>query len=162
MTKVPAIKYQEVGNLYGLRTWVEYGLKQSKNELGWADFRVTDYGQINKWWEIVMSAYLMVSLYAAPLQSIELNSHSLPEHLVVTKMKSHTHWDDGTGWKNLINNLRLIIQAFCYFNKIKLWLHVFPIPQLSVGFPRLIALMNFFSHPMKSLLFEAPFYYSSA
>jgi SRSO17 transposase len=68
MTKVPDIKYQEVGNLYGLRTWVEYGLKQSKNELGWADFRVTDYGQINKWWEIVMSAYLMVSLYAAPLQ----------------------------------------------------------------------------------------------
>ncbi len=40
MTKVPKIKYQEVGNLYGLRNWVEYGLKQSKNELGWADFRV--------------------------------------------------------------------------------------------------------------------------
>jgi len=24
---------REVGNFYGLRTWVEYGLKQSKNEL---------------------------------------------------------------------------------------------------------------------------------
>ncbi len=34
MTKVPGIKYKEVGNLYGLRNWVEYGLKQSKNELG--------------------------------------------------------------------------------------------------------------------------------
>jgi SRSO17 transposase len=32
------IKYKEVGNLYGIRNWVEYGLKQSKNELGWADF----------------------------------------------------------------------------------------------------------------------------
>lgn len=34
MTLVPDIKYKEVGNLYGLRNWVEYGLKQSKNELG--------------------------------------------------------------------------------------------------------------------------------
>jgi SRSO17 transposase len=61
MTKVPGIKYKEVGNIYGLRNWVEYGLKQSKNELGWADFRLTNYGRIEKWWEIVMSAYLMVS-----------------------------------------------------------------------------------------------------
>jgi SRSO17 transposase len=37
MTKVPGIKYKEVGNLYGLRNWVEYGLKQSKNELVWAE-----------------------------------------------------------------------------------------------------------------------------
>ena len=43
MTLVPGIKYKEVGNLYGLRNWVEYGLKQSKNELGWADFRVTNH-----------------------------------------------------------------------------------------------------------------------
>jgi SRSO17 transposase len=34
----------------GCSHWVEYGLKQSKNELGWADFRVTDYTQIQKWW----------------------------------------------------------------------------------------------------------------
>jgi SRSO17 transposase len=84
MTHVPEIKYHQVGNLYGLRNWVEYGLKQSKNdglrnwveyglkqskndglrnwveyglkqsknELGWADFRVTDYAQIQKWWEV--------------------------------------------------------------------------------------------------------------
>ena len=37
MTKISGIKYKEVGNMYGLRNWVEYGLKQSKNELGWAD-----------------------------------------------------------------------------------------------------------------------------
>ncbi len=40
---------KEVGNIYGLRNWIEYGLKQSKNELGWADFRFTDYSQISKW-----------------------------------------------------------------------------------------------------------------
>jgi len=41
MTKVPNIKYHEVRNSYGLRNWIEYGLKQKKNELGWADFRLT-------------------------------------------------------------------------------------------------------------------------
>jgi len=60
MTKLPGVKYKQVGNLYGLRNWVEYGLKQSKNQLGWADFRVTNYAQIQKWWELVMSAYLLV------------------------------------------------------------------------------------------------------
>jgi SRSO17 transposase len=67
MTHVSEIKYHQVGNLYGLRNWVEYGLKQSKSELGWADFRVTDYAQIQKWWEVVMSAYLLVSLHSASL-----------------------------------------------------------------------------------------------
>lgn len=28
MTKIPGVKFQEVGNLYGLRNWVESGLKQ--------------------------------------------------------------------------------------------------------------------------------------
>ncbi|AGF51667.1 transposase [Synechocystis sp. PCC 6803] len=56
------IKYKEVGNLYGARNWIEYGLKQIKNELGWADFRMMDYSRIEKWREIVMSVYLMVSL----------------------------------------------------------------------------------------------------
>ncbi len=42
------ISYQQVGGLYGLRNWVEYGFKQSKNELVWADFRVMDYTPIKK------------------------------------------------------------------------------------------------------------------
>jgi len=40
-------------------------------------------------------------------------------------------------------DLRLISLPFC-FNLILPWLKVFPIPQLSLGFPRLTALMNFF------------------
>ena len=44
-----------VGNTYGLRTWIEYGFKHAKNELGWADYRVTDYAEIERWWEIVGS-----------------------------------------------------------------------------------------------------------
>jgi SRSO17 transposase len=33
MSNYPDITPRDVGNFYGLRTWVEYGLKQSKNEL---------------------------------------------------------------------------------------------------------------------------------
>jgi len=29
LTHIPNLKYHQVGNLYGLRNWVEYGLKQS-------------------------------------------------------------------------------------------------------------------------------------
>jgi len=31
--------------------WVEYN--QCKNELGWADFRLLQYQDIEKWWEMV-------------------------------------------------------------------------------------------------------------
>jgi SRSO17 transposase len=62
MTNLQGDIEQKLGNLYGFRNWIEYSFKQAKNELGWADFRVTDYKQIEKWWELVMSAYLMVSL----------------------------------------------------------------------------------------------------
>ena len=48
-----------IGNLYGLRTWVEYGFRQCKQELGWTDYRLTKFSQIEKWWELIMSAYLM-------------------------------------------------------------------------------------------------------
>lgn len=144
MTHVPEIKYHQVGNLYGLRNWVEYGLKHRKNELGWADFRVTDYAQIQKWWEVVMSAYLTVSWHSAslyPRPNFQWDNNS---SVVVTKFSTHPCWDEGTGWKNLLNNLRLVLQPFVLFNLIRPWLKVFPIPALSLGFSRMIALMNYF------------------
>jgi SRSO17 transposase len=154
MTLVPEITYKEVGNLYGLRTWVEYGLKQSKNELGWADFCLTSYSQIKKWWEVVCSAYLMVSLHSDILAKSNSPNWQL--------FSAHPWWDEGKGWKNILNNLRLIIQPFVYFNEIKPWLKVFPIPQLSLGFPRLITLMNTFTHPLFLQVFQEDFYFSSA
>ncbi len=30
---------KRLGNLYGLRTWVEYSFRQCKQELGWTDYR---------------------------------------------------------------------------------------------------------------------------
>jgi len=97
MTKVPEIKYQEVGNLYGLRNWVEYGLKQSKNELGWADFRVTDYSRIERWWEMVMSAYLMVSLQSEQLSESKEANLDLANP-AKEEIKKHPWWNQGKGW----------------------------------------------------------------
>ena len=72
MTNLPGTIKKTVGNTYGLRTWIEYGFKHSKNELGWADFRLTDYKDIEKWGEIVCSAYLMVSLQSSVFQASTL------------------------------------------------------------------------------------------
>jgi SRSO17 transposase len=62
MTNLPGKIQLIVAQLYSLRTWIEYGFKQVKDELGWADFRLTDYTSIERWWEIIFSAYLLVSL----------------------------------------------------------------------------------------------------
>ena len=162
MTKIPGVKYKQVGNLYGLRNWVEYGLKQSKDELGWADFRMIDYSQIQKWWEVVMSAYLMVSLHTNPLSpdlTSKLDDSIAP---IVKRFDSHAQWNQGTGWKNTLNNLRLVIQPFIFFNLIKHWLKVFPIPHLSLGFSRLIALMNYFPGAIPTATPDKMFLFSSA
>lgn len=162
MTKVPGIKYQEVGNLYGLRNWVEYGLKQSKNELGWADFRVTDYSQIQKWWEIVMSAYLLISLHSQVLNNHKSLGINQSIELVVNKFREHEWWDKRADWKNILNNLRLILQPFTFFNLIKPWLIIFPITHLSIGFSTLIALMNQMSGSIPECLEYESLLFSSA
>jgi hypothetical protein len=50
MSNAPEAKLDEIGDTYGERTRIEYGhdLKQSKDALGWADFRMTDHKQIER------------------------------------------------------------------------------------------------------------------
>jgi SRSO17 transposase len=155
MTNLPGKVKKTIGNTYGMRTWIEYGFKQSKNELGWADFRLTAYKDIEKWWEIVCSAYLMVSLQASMGKDIEVFSRQeelavdQAEHVtkpVATQAIFHKHkwWDHGKGWKNTLNNLRLIIQPYVYYCLLYGWLEVFNMPFLKGGFTRLIALMQDF------------------
>lgn len=62
----------KLAQLYSLRNWIEYGFKQVKNELGWADFRLTNYTSIERWWEIVFSVYLLVSLQATHFKSVTI------------------------------------------------------------------------------------------
>lgn len=101
MTNLTGDLRHELGNLYGLRTWIEYGFKQIKHELGWADHRLTNYGVIERWWELVFSAHLMVSLQTTVFAGAARSS-----------AHRHAWWDDRPGWKHTLNNLRLLIQPF--------------------------------------------------
>ena len=47
----------EVARLYGLRTWVEQGYKQMKQELGWADWQVRNDRAIRRHWALVCCAF---------------------------------------------------------------------------------------------------------
>jgi SRSO17 transposase len=140
MSHAPGLVLAEIGNCYGFRTWVEYGLKQSKDALGWADFRVTDYAQIERWWEIVMSAFTMVSLFAQQFNT------SCPIHHQV--FAQHPWWDCQPGWRNWLNNLRLIIQPFIQRHYLQPWATLFKLPQLLDALDTLIEQMNQFFCPI--------------
>ncbi len=47
----------EIARLYGLRTWVEQGYKQMKQELGWADWQVRSDRAIRRHWALVCTAF---------------------------------------------------------------------------------------------------------
>ncbi len=136
--------FDQIGNLYGLRTWIEYGFKQCKDKLGWAGYRVTQYAQIERWWEIISSAYLMVSLQfwglgeepPAVLKEDQLD--------LLTRFRQHQYWHEPQGWKRRLNNVQLLIQPFICFCSIKPWLVLFEIPSLQRGFVRLVEHINQF------------------
>ncbi len=142
MTNLAGDIRQTVGNTYGLRTWIEYGFKQAKNELGWADYRVTDAAAIERWGEIVLCAYLLVSVQSPVMHTAEppvSSPEAFSQHFT-----EHRWWDKGTGWKNLLNNLRLMLQPFVMSCLLFPWSLVFDIPALRAGFKQLIACMNRF------------------
>lgn len=87
-----------------------------------------------------MSAFWMVSLFADQFND------SCP--LAHQQFVQHPWWDNQRGWKNLLNNLRLIIQPFICSNWLKQWLKVFPIASLHVGFEQLTHRMNAFICPL--------------
>ena len=113
-----------IGNLYGLRTWGEYGLRQCKQELGWTNYRLTKFPQIENWWELIMSAYLMISLNTQPflsLNSTQVQNCQISQADVDGTV--HQQWNQSRGWKNVLNNFRLVIQP-----TILLW-SIFPVLQ---------------------------------
>jgi SRSO17 transposase len=145
MTNMEGELRHSLGNFYGLRTWIEYGYKQIKNELGWADYRLTDYHDIERWWELVFSAYLMVSLRtsvltpAAEAELVQAPANAAPEPSPLTK---HPWWDPELSWKRTLNNLRLLIQPFCALSLLLPWMTVFPVPGLIEKLRFLISCIN--------------------
>ena len=49
MTNIQGKLKKILGDLYGLRTWVEYAFRQCKQELGCTDYRFTKFKDIEKW-----------------------------------------------------------------------------------------------------------------
>lgn len=146
MTNIQATRSQIkkiLGNLYGLRTWVEYGFRQCKQELGWTDDRFTNFNEIHKWWEIIFCAYLMISLNTQAF--VFLNSDNIPQSQASntsTGFTSHPQWNSPTGWKNVLNNVRLLVQPSFLLWLIVPWLEVFPNSSLLLGLHHLIDSIN--------------------
>lgn len=135
-----------LGNLYGLRTWVEYSFRQCKQELGWTDYRLTNFENINKWWEIIMSAYLMISLNTQVFLSLNISdSQNCEAQISTIDFTTHPQWNHQTGWKNVLNNIHLIIQPTLLLWLICPWLEVFPNSYLLRGLHNLIDSINQFS-----------------
>jgi SRSO17 transposase len=138
MTNLPGDVHRTLGDHYGLRTWIEYGFKHIKNELGWADFRFTDYVAIARWWELVCCAYLLVSLHCPTLQA----AYPVVPSLAHAPTSAHPRWKATTGWKQTLNNLRLLLHPFLALCLILPWLTVFTIPHLEFGLTHLISCIN--------------------
>ena len=137
MTNLMGNLRHRLGNQYGLRTWIKYGCKQVKNELGWADYRVTAYDDIARWWELVMSAYLMISL-----QTSVFNQRSVTSGASDAPYRQHRWWDAGQGWKHCLNNLRLVIQPYVCSCILTAWLGVFEVPLLRESLHQLVQMTN--------------------
>src|SRR5215813_2842041 len=138
LTNLPGRIQRSVGNTFGLRTWIEYGFKQAKDELGWAHYRLTEAASIERWWEIVMCAYSLVRLQSPDLTHPEAE----PNTGLTTPVATHPQWDHGRGWKPQLNNLRLLLQPFICTCLLLPWLHLVPLPHLQTGLSELAALMN--------------------
>jgi SRSO17 transposase len=145
MTNLPGKIEQTVGNTFGLRTWIEYGFKQAKDELGWADYRLTDASSMERWWELVMCAYLLVSLQAPALAPAA--SPESAEPITPVPGPPHPAWTEDASWKHRLTNLRLLLQPFVCACLLLPWLRLYPLPHLTAGLADLCALMNTY-HPL--------------
>src|SRR5260221_13708822 len=141
MTNQPGTIERTVGNTFGLRTWIEYGFKHAKDDLGWADYRLTDSAAIERWWELVMSAYTLVSLQtpdvaalghlgSAPAVEPAADDTPAARSPTLASLQSHPAWDPGSGWKQHLNNLRLLLQPYVCSCLLLRWLA--PVPLLHV------------------------------
>jgi len=96
--------------------------------------------------EIVMSAYLLVSLHklVASTATATSTQPAAQPQAIALKLVQHPDWNQASSWKQVLNNLRLVIQPSVILNLLQPWLNLFPIPRLSAGLECLIALMNRF------------------
>ena len=108
---------------YGSRTWVETCFRNTKTELGWHDWRLTRWEHIERWFEVVLSAYTLIGLKAlarseAPHRELKpkaLEDKELPE------------WSGGPRWVDVLNDIRVLVRSFGALVTLSLWMVIFPI-----------------------------------
>lgn len=125
MTNISGLNYQDIGNIYGERTWIEYGFRQCQSELGWSDFHLTKYPDIAKWWEVVSCTFLLVSLHAIPQDSSGQLSLSTCELELKNYLAEHPDWEHHQGWKSMLNTMQLLLLPVLAFNLVKPWFYNF-------------------------------------
>ena len=143
MTNIKTSRFRQkntIGNLYGQRTWVEYGFRQCKQELGWTDYRLTKAKDIEKWWEIINSVYWMISCKTEPIiklinreQKIENKEKEIPVH---------EDWRDFSSWKNTLINYRIMVKPIIVFCTILPWLRMMESDLLWIEFNDLLNYTN--------------------
>ncbi len=85
----------------------------------------------------------MVSLNSPPFFSLNQQQTSKVEKKDNSlDFSIQQQWDCGGGWKNTLNNLRLILQPILLLWFIFPWLDVFPNSKLLLGFNHLISSIN--------------------
>ena len=95
-----------------------------------------------------MSVYFLVSLQAQARKESDSDSNNEqilpPSSREPADFSKHKWWNFKFGWKSTLNNLRLIIQPYIFWNLIKPWLVVFVNTNFKLGFQKLIKIMNQF------------------
>ena len=147
MTNLQGKLKKILGDLYGLRTWVEYAFRQCKQELGWTDYRFTNFEHIQRWWEIIFCVYTMITLHSPAFLSLNQSPSISHETSEISRVdfSGHQYWNHENAWKNTLNNLRLIVQPLLLLWLIYPWQDVFPNSNLLLGFNQLISAMNGFN-----------------
>ncbi|ARV59278.1 hypothetical protein BZZ01_12155 [Nostocales cyanobacterium HT-58-2] len=114
MTNLPNNIQFIISHFYNIINWIEYGFKQVKNKLGWADFRLTDYASIERWWELVFSAYLLMTIQMTYFQFKSQNAQQYTEEYssFMTSDNQDPNLEIGISWNSALKNLRLILKPY--------------------------------------------------
>ena len=133
-----------IGNLYGQRTWIEYGFRQCKQELGWTDYRLTKAENILNWWEIINSVYWMISMNTNAIIMLTEKYKENGEDKRVNIKINHPDWRDENSWKNTLINYRIMIQPIIIFCTVLPWLNLSKNNLLWNGFNDLLGCANYY------------------
>jgi len=78
-------------------------------------FSLNRLPSIERWWELVFSAYLMISLHAQAFKDEAARNTQLSSKLSTCwEFSQHPCWELGINWKSALNNLRLIISPISF------------------------------------------------